>query len=410
MFISVIIPVYNVEKYLGECLESILQQNFSEYEMICVNDSSTDRSAEILKEYANKYSQIKVIEHDINRGLSAARNTAMEHATGKYIMFVDSDDMIVPNCLEELYETAELHQLDIVYFGRSFLYDGVSEYKSGVQTTDMAVPDIGKVSTGREMFCYHMENEQYDAVVWRRFFRRKFLLENGLTFQEGIEHEDIEFSFVSALKAERVLNLNKEFYIYRQRSDSIVHTYGDEKAKSMFCVLINMFTYWNANTFTQEEHHAIAKYFRHYYEYYQSCRDFSTQNMEMGFGSHAEKALYRIFYEKRENKWLTLSRDQIEEIKKAKNVIVYGAGMAAREIITMLKENHIAIDSIAVDNVEENPEHFCGIPGEDYRMLEAYKDNAVIIIGVSRKYSHGIKETLGEFGFEHIVVASPIEK
>ena len=410
MLISIIVPVYNVEQYLEECLESILQQNFSEYEVIRVNDGSTDSSADILKKYEIEYSQIKVIEHSKNMGLSAARNTAMKHAIGKYIMFVDSDDMIAPDSLEELYETAELNRLDILHFERSLLYDGISEYKSGYKKTSIVNSNKKKVCTGRELFCHQIENEQFDAIVCRRFFRRDFLLGNDFTFQDGIVHEDIVFSFLCAMKAERVLNIDKEFYIYRQRLNSIVHTYSDQKVKSMFWNLVNIFTYWNANEFTQEEHRAIAAYFQHFYDYYQRCRDFSTQNVEMEFGSYAEKALYRILYEKKGNRWLTLSQDQLEEIKRAQNVIVYGAGKAAKEIITILKDNNININLIAVENANENPDHFCGIKVMDFRTLETYKDKSVIIIGVSRKYSNGIKEMLSEFGFDHILMAEAIEQ
>ena len=410
MLISIIVPVFNVEKYLEECLESILRQDFSEYEVICVNDGSTDSSAEILKKYEMEYSRIKVIEHSENKGLSAARNTAMKHATGKYIMFVDSDDMIVPNILEEVYATAESNHLDILYFERSLLYDGASEYRSGHRKACVVYFDQKNVCTGRELFCHFIENKQYTAYVWKRFFRRDFLLENDFTFQEGMTYEDMVFSFLCEMKAQRVLKINKEFYIYRLRPNSIVRTYNDQAAKSLFWVLINIFTYWNTNKFSQEEDRAIAAYFQTLYDTYQRFRDFSTQNVEMKFGSYAERALYRILYEKKENRWLTLSQEQIEEIKQARNVIVYGAGNAAKEIITILKDNNIAIELIAVENTNENPDHFCGIEVVDFRTLEAYINNSVIIIGVSRKYSNGIKEMLSEFGFGHILMAENIKQ
>lgn len=413
MFISIIVPVYNVEKYLEECLESILDQNFGAYEIICVNDGSTDHSAEILKKYEMKYSRIKVIEHAENRGLSAARNTAMKHADGKYIMFVDSDDMIVPNILEELYETAEANQLDILYYERSVLHDGVPDYRTSHRKQKAVYFDQKAVCTGRELFCRFIENKQYTAYVWRRFFRRDFLLENDLTFQEGMTYEDMMFSFLGEMKAQRVMKINKEFYIYRLRPNSIVHTnndqFNDKAAQSLFWVLIHIFTFWNGNEFTSEENHAIATYLHALYKMYQRFRDFSTQNMEMEFGSYAEKELYRILYEKKESRWLSLSPDQIEEIKRAGNVIVYGAGNAAKEVVTALKDHNITIDLIAVEYVNNNPDHFCGIEVVDFRTLEAYTDNSVVIIGVSRKYANGIKETLSEFGFTHIITAEAID-
>ena len=114
--ISIAIPVYNVEKYLSRCLRSILGQPFSkECEIICVNDGSTDRSGEMLKYFDENYDNVKVI-HQQNKGLSEARNTAMRYLKGKYTMFVDSDDFLVNDSLENLYNYAEEHNADVVIF------------------------------------------------------------------------------------------------------------------------------------------------------------------------------------------------------------------------------------------------------------------------------------------------------
>ena len=98
--ISIIIPIYNSECYLDECLKSVLQQNFNNYEVICIDDGSEDNSREIVKKYAERYEFIKIIFHEKNRGLSAARNTGLKNACGKYVLFLDADDMIVPETLE----------------------------------------------------------------------------------------------------------------------------------------------------------------------------------------------------------------------------------------------------------------------------------------------------------------------
>ena len=114
--VSVTVPVYNVAKYLPRCLETILNQNFSSFEVICVDDGSTDGSSKILKDYAKRYPQLKII-HQSNQGLSVARNTAMKEAIGKYIMFVDADDFLYSrNALDYLYSYAEFHNSDVVIF------------------------------------------------------------------------------------------------------------------------------------------------------------------------------------------------------------------------------------------------------------------------------------------------------
>src|SRR5690606_37960744 len=117
MKLSVIIPVYNVEKYVAQCLDSVLDQNFepNDYEIIVVNDGSTDGSLAIVQDYANKHKHIKLIDKK-NGGVGSARNCGMDHAQGKYIYFIDSDDYLIPNCLNVLVDTCERHKLDVLTF------------------------------------------------------------------------------------------------------------------------------------------------------------------------------------------------------------------------------------------------------------------------------------------------------
>ncbi len=158
MEISVTVPVYNIEKYLPRCLNSILDQTFKlDYEIICVDDGSTDNSGKILDEYAKKYPKIKVI-HQENSGLSEARNTAMKHVTGKYTMFVDSDDFIAKNTLEGLYNYAEKHNSDVVVFDFLRSVDGV---KNAIR---QHFPNIAQ-KYGESSF----NAETADAFVYRFF-------------------------------------------------------------------------------------------------------------------------------------------------------------------------------------------------------------------------------------------------
>ena len=120
--ISVIIPVYNVEKYLNACIESVLSQSFNDYEIILVDDGSTDNSGALCDEFAAKYDSISVI-HQENKGLGGARNTGIDAAKGSYILFLDSDDTIDPDCLKICYEKAEKHNCDMVAFKQQALFD-----------------------------------------------------------------------------------------------------------------------------------------------------------------------------------------------------------------------------------------------------------------------------------------------
>ena len=180
--ISIIVPVYNVASYLEDCLESVLQQNFQNCEIICINDASTDNSDLILQRYALKYTQIKVVTHTQNQGLSAARNTGLKYAKGKYVWFVDSDDMIMPNALKELYYIIEKENIDIVYFDMIRIKE--DDYKRKVVVSE-TYHEYDDVCSGREMFCKFVEKSQMKFEVCRQLVRREFLKEHNIKFYKG---------------------------------------------------------------------------------------------------------------------------------------------------------------------------------------------------------------------------------
>ena len=218
MLISVIIPVYNVEPYLRQCLDSVLQQqHVNNYEIICINDGSTDNSRFILDEYAKKYDKIKVISQE-NRGLSAARNTGIRAASGEYIFFLDSDDWIEPNALKVLLDSISGVEDMICFNGRRFFEDGTNEN-----------PDNGITEnslTGWEYYNkYALLQRQFHFVcVVLRIYRREFILENDLFFMEGIYHEDNLFTPMVCYNAQKVKVIPDIIYIYRIRSGSITQS------------------------------------------------------------------------------------------------------------------------------------------------------------------------------------------
>lgn len=212
--ISVIIPVYNVEKYLTECLNSLLAQTFTDWEAICVNDGSTDGCAAILQQHAKKDNRFKIIAQEKNQGLSSARNTGAAMATGKYLYFLDSDDWIEPELLKHCYEKAERHQTDILLFSHFAEYNVNCPEDSRFQ----------QVYTGRDLLLLIRELNCWHAAMWIRFFRRDFYTGNRLQFQQGIYYEDFYMTMGSDLLAERAMFLPEKLYHYRNRKNSICHS------------------------------------------------------------------------------------------------------------------------------------------------------------------------------------------
>jgi len=397
MLISVIIPVYNEEQYLAQCLDSILQQDFNEYEIICVNDASTDKSKEILNSYVAISDRIRVVTHSQNKGLSCARNTGLLNAKGKYVIFVDADDMIMQGALRDLYGVVEKNCLDILYYNMLKINEDVVPYHNVTNK----IYEYEGIFTGRELFCRFSENKDYKIEVWRQVLKREFLIINNLFFYEGILHEDNLFSFLCAMKANRVMNINREYYIYRQHNGSIMHTKNGKRARSIYILLAQIFTYWNINIFSERENKAIADYFQRLYDQYEYDQCFNDRK-EIEFGSEAEKSLYAMLYREKRNKWFELTDEQVNSLNRFSHVIVYGAGRAAKEVIEALRNRGIEIEKVVVENVKENPQYFCNIKVTDYREWENRLDTCVVI-GVSRKYAGGIEENLKKIGLTNII-------
>ena len=223
MFISIIIPVYNVEQYLRECLDSVVSQSFDDYEVVCINDGSSDGSLAILEEYKNRYSKIQVISQQ-NKGLSGARNVGIKAAKGDYVFFLDSDDWVEPNTLQILFENNSGQDL-LCFNGRSYYENGFKEEPDKGITEDKL--------KGWDYYCkYALVSRKFHFVCTvLRMYRNEFLIQNNLFFEEGIYHEDNLFTPIACYKAEFVKVIPDCLYIYRRmREGSITEPTNGQKA------------------------------------------------------------------------------------------------------------------------------------------------------------------------------------
>lgn len=212
--ISIIIPVYNVEAFLSACLDSVLEQTFKEWEAICVDDGSTDRSREILSAYADRDARIKIIAQT-NAGVSAARNLGMKHANAEWLCFLDSDDVIAPFCLSKLHETLTLTSFDIFCCGVVY-GENCPPWRRAHK------PDL-KFLPGRDCLHKTVAFEGSYAGLWGKFFRRE--IAEGLCFPEELgTSEDRIFLCKAFSRAKKVAVVEEVVYFYRQREGSIVHS------------------------------------------------------------------------------------------------------------------------------------------------------------------------------------------
>ena len=218
--VSVIIPVYNTEQYLCEALDSICSQTLQEIEIIVVNDGSTDGSQKIIDEYAAKDSRIKTYFQP-NQGLSVARNSGMRFANGKYIYFMDSDDVLDVTALQACYNQCEENSLDFVCFDAELL--NCETRPTSIPNYDRAGKIEDNIHCGTDLFAYELEHRLFRPSVWLYFVNRSFMNSFFKAFCPGRIHEDHIFSVPLHLYAKRVKYIPAPYFKRRIRESSIMN-------------------------------------------------------------------------------------------------------------------------------------------------------------------------------------------
>lgn len=212
--ISVIIPVYNTEKYLERCLDSVVKQQFKDIEIICVDDGSTDSSLSILRNYANKNSKIKII-HQENKGLSAARNTGLENSKGEYVLFVDSDDELEINAIDNLYQGILIENVDAVLGRVKLIFEEYTEKKIEYESY-FSIKYSGVQKLNDDII------NNFYVCAWGILYKREVIDALKLRFPDGLFFEDNfwHWSYFTSIK--KINFLNKYIYKYYIRSGSIM--------------------------------------------------------------------------------------------------------------------------------------------------------------------------------------------
>ncbi|MDR2766288.1 MAG: glycosyltransferase [Holosporaceae bacterium] len=252
--ISVIVPVYNVEKYLSKCLESILSQSFLDIEVICVNDGSTDRSAAILKEYAGKDSRITVINQS-NCGLAAARNAGLRGAAGRYVLFVDSDDWIHPEICATLAATI-FDDLDLVVFDvKCIREDGLGANRPLEKY--LRINFRGKISIDADKIM------KIPVVAWNKMYRKDVIDKYQISFPEGLLHEDNSFHWKYLVRAKSAYFVPQKLYNYRIRHGSITDKIAS-KVLDHFRICLEIHEYL-------AKYDLLEKYWKTFEEFFLHC-------------------------------------------------------------------------------------------------------------------------------------------
>lgn len=228
--VSVLVPIYNVEDFLGECLDSLVKQTLKEIEIVCINDGSTDGSLGIVEDYARDDKRIVIIDKK-NSGYGDSMNQGLDKATGEYIGIVESDDFIDLDAFEKMYKLAKQYDLDVL---KTNFYEYVTKKKRDVAKSNMFLPDEENVVLD---MCEHRHVFYEQPSIWSAIYKREFLNDNDIRFlpSPGASYQDAGFNFKVWVSAKRAMMLNQAFLHYRQdnpnssvKSDGKVYAVKDE--------------------------------------------------------------------------------------------------------------------------------------------------------------------------------------
>lgn len=427
--VSVVMPVYNTSKYLRECMDSVIGQTLKEIEIICVNDGSTDNSLDILMEYAEQDSRIKIITKE-NSGYGHTINVGFDAAIGEYIGIVESDDYVQKDMMEKLYNVAKSKEVDFV---KSNYY---AFWGNGEKRTKEKVKLMG----GEEIYDKLLSKEQIKSLskgsianctgIYNRNFINEYMIKHNET--PGASYQDVGFFFQVIMYASSGYILKDGFYMYRQDNEN---SSINNKAK-VFCIY-DEFNYvcekMNSNPGFADEYNAAFQYLRFKHCQFNFSRiadefkiaflqrmvqdleeDERSGKLDLSFFLSWEKEQLLMMY-KMPNKYyemqMVFSKRVRDVVGNSKKVIIYGAGVKGKEVYKALETDLNKFDyvSFAVTEKKDCMQNKYDVSIRSiYDLADAHKD-AVVIVAVTKLYEKQMLEVASSLGFEKIVVLSEVE-
>lgn len=264
--LSIIIPIYNASKTLTQCLESVLQQTYTNLEVICVDDESQDGSVAICKKYMQNDDRIKLFQKK-NGGVASARNEGLKYVTGEYVTFIDQDDWVETEAYETMMLQAVEENADMIICGYS------KDIDSAVQKMENKQVITNPITDKNEMIRYAFEREQYRgyaAFVWNKLFKTEILRRNKITFDASLKRgDDVWFYSLFAASSKKAVYVDKCFYHYVQRMDSITHTKNESNLYRLADILLGYekaITYLDNNGIDE----SVTHYLKCFYVYHAS--------------------------------------------------------------------------------------------------------------------------------------------
>lgn len=271
--ISIIVPVYNTEKYIGKCLDSLINQTYQNIEIICINDGSTDGSKKILEEYTKKDKRIKLI-NNINSGPAISRNLGLDNSNGEYIMFCDSDDSYKPQMCEKLHKAITENDVDF-----ATCQAGI-EYEKGINRAFCANTLTKKMPTGLQYLC-NIKISNLSILLWHIIYKKSIIDKYNIRFPDGLESDDVLFNYQYFCATQKYYGILEELYNYVVRENSIMDNYYKRINKSKLYDRIKIFK----NLYQFLEKNKLTKTKKEYFlrlllQQYKSARNILISNDE----------------------------------------------------------------------------------------------------------------------------------
>lgn len=389
--ISVIIPVYNREKYIEECLNSVLSQSLKEIEVICIDDGSTDCSYKILLDYSKKYRNVIVI-HQENQGVSVSRNRGLEYARGKYVCFMDSDDYYAQDCaLEQLYINAEENKA-LVCGGNLF-----------------SIWEDGKIQKASKWFFENkmVQFQEYANLYnYTNFiFDLKMIRENNIRFPHYRIFEDPPFFLKIMENVSEFFAINELVYVYREGYKEVKYSFNmalDLLKGIHDCFLIAM-----KNNFLKTYDEYLKNILRDYlyviYQYLDCDQIWELINKINKISEEWMGECQRDFHDRESLEayigMIKIKQDQlILECQKAEKVVIYGAGEVGRFFLCNYGDECRHIEGFAVSKKNNNDL----VEGYEVREIGEYDKEVLVIVAVGKKHMAEILENLERMKFKKI--------
>jgi glycosyltransferase involved in cell wall biosynthesis len=406
MDISVIVTVYNIKSYIRECIESILSQKDVEFEVICVDDASTDGSDSILDEYKKKDSRIRVLKNLKNEGLASARNKGYRLAGGEYLYNIDGDDLLAEGALYRMHQVMKEHDLDLLAFSAKAFFDDDYSHVFGNEDDYVRRYEYPGIYSGPDLFARLMKNG--DRAIANRVmycYKKSYFLQNDLFDEEGLRYAD-DSMFSYYMTARRVRCIPDQLYLRRYRVGSTITSPLKKRyLESMVVLFVSEMCRWKKIELSEEINEQIEKYFDlRLKEIYRLKTMFQSDQSSMAYLSKYPmiEYFYKRFIEQEPVHVDCLSDIQLNRIKQEENIILYGAGYIATEIAKILEYNNVTDYKVAVTSTVNNGEKFRGRRVHNIQEL-AGMQQALVIVAMSVRNKKDVMDILETYNFKKIM-------